>query len=996
MKPARGRRTRFVAGHAFSSRASTDAHGTTAEANEAAPHRISRISTRTTTTLIRSMLYVALVNASASSWALPMPSTHPDIATPASRRVDAPLSASIPFADPTGACPLMLAHWNFSPFETPASLRERCGKESERGNLDASVIYGQMLLLGYGGRPDAARGIATLEQAARDGSPPAGRTLGNFYHSGIGVPRDLATARMWFESAARGGDGISADILGVMSATGDGQPVDDAAAYSYFVAAADAGTANGATNAAKLTIAGRGVARDPARAAAWVIQGASGGDPEGEFILGLALMHGDLLPLDVANGAAWLTAAARAGQVDAKAALGDAYLSGSGVPRDEHRGFSMIANAAAQGSVYAQRRLGDLYASGTGVARDDVKARALYQKAALAGDIPARFALSNFYRTGRGGEVDLEAAISWMRSAADAGLAAAQNDLGAMLRDGIGTKRDPIEAKTWFEKADAQGLAIASLNLATCAYRGEGEPVDHRKAFLLASRGAERGNVAAAMVAAAMAWQGDGVPSDKSVAMRWYRYAADHGNVEAARWVGVQYSVGVAVPRDASLGLAYLKQAAQAGDPTSSAILGAYLANQHASWNGMTGIQWLQHAAERKLPAAYSTLGYLYLRGQGVERDPRAALEMFSRGAQLGDPTSQAWLCAAYFPGDGAMANPLLAARWCEAAAGNGNVGAMQVIALDARHEVSGASDRAYWLWKLADRGDAKYQSMLGDAYDLGDGVPADFAAATYWFRRAAEHGDASAQSSLAWHLLTGLGGRADAYEAFDWAMRAASTNADAQRMVGMAYMSGRGIARDTAAGRQWLSKAAADGSDWAESDLAAIYETGAGVSRDDATALYWHRRAAEHGSEASEIALALRAVAAGTEAALPPRRARWLVPADGSPLWGRDAAAADADTARSRWDALSCLNEAMLGNPLMQYDVGMRFLTGNGVPRDRALGAAWIARAKRSFEAGDGLNAYGAAITVIEERVAQRLSDDEKRRAAQIAAGFNASKPQS
>lgn len=937
--------------------------------------------------IVRSALCIALANASAAAWALPAASGMSNTAMLAGSRLVSSLPSSIPFDDPTSACPLMLKQWDFSPFEKPPALRARCAKEADGGNLAARAIYGEMLFFGYGGRrPDMEGGLRVLKRAAGEGSLPARRTLGNLYRSGIGVSRNYATARTWFEAAAQGGDGLSADILGVMSALGEGQPADDAAAYGYFVMAAKAGTANGATNAAKLSMSGRGVPRDTAAAAAWMIRGATGEDPEGEFMLGLALMRGDIFRRDFDNGAAWLKVAVSRGHVEAQAALGDAYLSGHGVPRDAHRGFVLMARAAARGSIYAQRRLGDLYAAGLGVTSDDVKARAWYQKAALADDVFARFSLSNFYWKGRGGELDLDAANGWMRSAAEAGLAMAQNDLGVMLHEGIGTQRNVAEAKAWFEKADAQGFAVASLNLARAAYNGEGEPVDRRHAFALAIRGAERGNVEAAMMAASMAWKGDGVPMDKPLAMRWYRFAADHGNAESARWIAEQYSLGSVVPRDESRALTYLKQAAHAGDARSSAMLGAYLAGQRVSWDGMTGPQWLQRAADQKVPSAYAALGYLYLRGQAVPRDPRVAFDMFLRGAQAGDPASQGWLCTAYRPENGATVVPALSRYWCAQAAKGGNLGAMQAIALDTRHVVSNASERAYWLWKLADRGDAKYQSMLGDAYDLGDGVPADFSAATYWFRRAAEQGDTAARGSLAWHLATGLGGRVDAHEAFEWAMRAAPASADAQRMVGIAYLNGRGVARDVEAGRDWLTKAAAAGSNWAQSDLAVLYEIGIGTRRDDAAALNEHRRAAQHGSEASEIALALRAVAAGTERALSPNTARWLVPADGSAIWGRDSAMADADSARNRWDALSCLNEALLGNPLMQYDIGMRFLIGDGVPRDRALAAAWIARARKSFEAVDGLEGYGIAAKAIEGRLAQRLGDDEKRRAREIA----------
>ncbi|WP_042304096.1 SEL1-like repeat protein [Paraburkholderia kururiensis] len=72
----------------------------------------------------------------------------------------------------------------------------------------------------------------------------------------------------------------------------------------------------------------------------------------------------------------------------------------------------------------------------------------------------------------------------------------------------------------------------------------------------------------------------------------------------------------------------------------------------------------------------------------------------------------------------------------------------MQILA-SADTGLAAPEERAWWQWKLAGRGVAKYESLLGDAYDLGDGVPADFSAATYRFRRAAEQGDVSAESSF-------------------------------------------------------------------------------------------------------------------------------------------------------------------------------------------------------------------------------------------------------
>ncbi|KAB0631672.1 tetratricopeptide repeat protein [Burkholderia latens] len=924
---------------------------------------------------------MAALTVGSGSVAAPRPGS-PPVAMPAIQR-----GVTVPVLDDTTPCVLALnARFGSIPLkDKPARMRSLCRHDAGTGNLTARALYGQMVLHGYAARPDPRRGMTILESAASDGSTVAKRALGYLYYDGVVRPRDVEAARAWFVSAARDGDAASANQLGGMSADGDGQPADDVAAYRYFVMAADGGSPAGATNAGKFALAGRGAARDPGVAAAWLSRAAAAGEPNGQFLLGLMLVRGDGVPRDVGEGAKWLRAAADQNHTEAQAVLANLYLAGIGMPQDARRGFSLMSTAAVAGSPYAQRRLGDLYGSGTGVPRDAATARDWYRKAALAGDAQARYALANLYLFGRGGPVDKEAARGWMQGAADAGLAVAQNDLGAMLQNGLGTQPNPAAAKPWFEKADAQGNGAAAANLSRYAARGIDEPVDMRKAFRLAKRGADRGDGSAALMAAGMAWRGEGTNVDRTQAMHWFRFAADRGNVEAARWVGYQYLSGTAgVSRDEQTGLRYLAQAADAGDHAAGVAVGFYLNEHHMSFAGRTGLQWLEDLANRKIPAAYSVLGTVYWRTQ-----PAIAFDWFTRGAMLGDAGSQAMLCSMYLDGNGTPRNPADAARWCRVAAAGNNIGAMRVLASVDSGFVA-ANERAYWQWRLADRGEATYQSALGDAYDLGDGVPADFDAAVYWFRRAAEQGNVSAQGSLAWHLSTGLGGRTDDYEAFAWALRAAPSSAEAKRMVGVAYLHGRGVARDPKAASTWLQGAAAAGSPWAESDLALMYETGDGVTLNEAYALDLHRRAARRGSAVSEIALALRGVAAGTEAALPSGEQRWLVPADRfATLWSDPPANAIA-AANRQWEGLSSLNEALRGDPFMQYAVGIRFLTGNGLPRDRALGAAWIERSRASFDAVAGFRQYGAAAARVEARVAGRLDDAERTRAAAIAGNLN------
>jgi TPR repeat protein len=75
----------------------------------------------------------------------------------------------------------------------------------------------------------------------------------------------------------------------------------------------------------------------------------------------------------------------------------------------------------------------------------------------------------------------------------------------------------------------------------------------------------------------------------------------------------------------------------------------------------------------------------------------------------------------------------------------------------------------------LAERGDARAQTLLGLAYATGRGVPQYFSAAVYWYQRAAEQG-----------------------------------NPNAQYLLGLAYDKGQGVAQDKIIAEKWLNLAAA------------------------------------------------------------------------------------------------------------------------------------------------------------------------------------------
>jgi TPR repeat protein len=76
-----------------------------------------------------------------------------------------------------------------------------------------------------------------------------------------------------------------------------------------------------------------------------------------------------------------------------------------------------------------------------------------------------------------------------------------------------------------------------------------------------------------------------------------------------------------------------------------------------------------------------------------------------------------------------------------------------------------------------AEAGDAFAQSVLGHAYDLGEGVPEDDAEAVRWYRLAVEQGDALAQFNLGLRYANGEGVDQNDARAYLWLNIAATAS---------------------------------------------------------------------------------------------------------------------------------------------------------------------------------------------------------------------------
>ena len=118
-------------------------------------------------------------------------------------------------------------------------------------------------------------------------------------------------------------------------------------------------------------------------------------------------------------------------------------------------------------------------------------------------------------------------------------------------------------------------------------------------------------------------------------------------------------------------------------------------------------------------------------------------------------------------------------------------------------------------LMKRAQKGDAPIQNNLGFLYEIGRGVPQDYAQAVKWYRLAADQGYAKAQFNLGVMYESGEGVPQDYAQAAKWFRLAADQGlAEAQYNLGVMYANGEGVPQDYAQAHMWLNLAAAQGNE--------------------------------------------------------------------------------------------------------------------------------------------------------------------------------------
>jgi TPR repeat protein len=299
--------------------------------------------------------------------------------------------------------------------------------------------------------------------------------------------------------------------------------------------------------------------------------------------------------------------AATQGDPWAELILGQRYRDGQGLPRDYATAMKFFLLAAAKQQWGAEWDLGQLYLNGLGVPVDKSKALYWMKAAARDGDPAAWLSVGDFYRDGIGTAPDYAAAWDAYERTADGGNGLGDQRLGFMLAKGLGRPVDLAQARQRFEDGthkDSGGWTYFNFGEA-CLYGTLGAP-DPAQAKVWLDKALNARLLIAALDLARMAEKGQGMPKDPALALDYYRTAAATGFADAEREYGRVLREGRLAPPDYTEAALQLSAAAQAGDNQAAGILAAML-----------------------------------IQGQGVAKDPQAALRLETQG--MGAPGSWSW-----------------------------------------------------------------------------------------------------------------------------------------------------------------------------------------------------------------------------------------------------------------------------------------------------------------------------------------------------------------
>lgn len=253
-----------------------------------------------------------------------------------------------------------------------------------------------------------------------------------------------------------------------------------------------------------------------------------------------------------------------------------------------------------------------------------------------------------------------------------------------------------------------------------------------------------------------------------------------------------------------------------------------------------------------------------------------------------------------------------------------------------------------------AQRGDVEAQFQLAGKYVLGEGVSESAEIAFQWYEKASAQNHVKAQLELGKAYYFGRGTPKDPLKAIRlYEIAAANGILEAKYRLGQAYDSGKGVQKDPQKAIALWKEAAEAGHALSQSRIGLAYFTGkGGLNKDEKLASEWFEKAISQNDPEANYSLALSFLT-GWSAPKDARKSFELaqLSANAGHLPAKSMLCRQFKESRELQIEMQarnsfCSKAAESGDGESQYELGLMFLRGDGMPQDEAKAAALFSKA--------------------------------------------------
>jgi serine/threonine protein kinase/TPR repeat protein len=225
------------------------------------------------------------------------------------------------------------------------------------------------------------------------------------------------------------------------------------------------------------------------------------------------------------------------------------------------------------------------------------------------------------------------------------------------------------EAKPDLVRAAEKGVVPAMLIIGQ--FSRETNPSEAMKWFEIA---AAKGSTPA-MIEAGLSYSNRRQSGDDRKALEYFLQAANSGDRVGKYLAGECYYFGKGVQIDVPKAVAFLQEAAAMREPRAMDLLGTHFRKLRDFDQAR---KFYEEAAAEGYPLSLSNLGVLYMNGEGVQRSPEIAANLFKQGAEKGDPLGMCFYAGCLAEGLGLQKDSKGAAEWFKRSARAGNPRAIE------------------------------------------------------------------------------------------------------------------------------------------------------------------------------------------------------------------------------------------------------------------------------------------------------------------------------